>query len=114
MQSAIQPEPATATDIPDAFTLRRGEPVRAPVIFASPHSGTIYPEEMTKLLSVPLTDLQRTEDAFVDELYESAPELGGILMSAIYARGFVDLNRDAEMLLQVLIPLLSFKLKYEN
>ena len=72
--------------------------MRAPVIFASPHSGKVYPEEMTELLSVPLTDLQRTEDAFVDELYQSAPELGGILMSAIYARGFVDLNRDAREL----------------
>ena len=98
MQSAIQQEPATATKTPDAFTLLRGAPVRAPVIFASPHSGKVYPEEMTELLSVPLTDLQRTEDAFVDELYQSAPELGGILMSAIYARGFVDLNRDAREL----------------
>jgi N-formylglutamate amidohydrolase len=98
MQSAVQSEPATAPAAPDAFTLRRGTPVRAPVIFASPHSGQIYPQEMIELLSVPLTDLQRTEDAFVDELYESTPDQGGILMSAVYARGFVDLNRDAREL----------------
>lgn len=98
MQSAIHSEPTTASSTPEAYTLIRAEPVRAPVIFASPHSGQIYPAEMTSLLSVPLSDLQRTEDAFVDELYASVPVLGGILMSAVYARGFVDLNRDAREL----------------
>lgn len=98
MQSAIQAQPAIETHAPDAYTLVRGEPVRAPVVFASPHSGQIYPREMTELLSVPLSDLQRTEDAFVDELYAGVPSQGGILMSAVYARGFVDLNRDAREL----------------
>ncbi|MCR9268569.1 MAG: N-formylglutamate amidohydrolase [Hyphomonadaceae bacterium] len=67
-------------------------------MFASPHSGQVYPQSMRELLSVPLSDLQRTEDAFVDELYASASDQGGILLSATYARGFVDLNRDAREL----------------
>jgi len=92
----VSPEPNQRTI--DAFTLLRGKSVRAPVIFASPHSGTLYPQAMQARLCVPLADLQRTEDAFVDELYQQAPDLGTLLLRANYARGFVDLNRDAREL----------------
>ncbi|MFN3213683.1 MAG: N-formylglutamate amidohydrolase [Henriciella sp.] len=78
--------------------MTRARALKAPVIFASPHSGTLYPRQMTDLLSVPLCDLQRTEDAFVDELYVSAPRQGAILLQANFARAFVDLNRDAREL----------------
>lgn len=78
--------------------MTRPTSLKAPVIFASPHSGTLYPRQMTDLLSVPLCDLQRTEDAFVDELYNSAPRQGAILLQANFARAFVDLNRDAREL----------------
>lgn len=82
----------------NAFVLKRSATLRAPVIFASPHSGKIYPETLLTQLTVPVEDLQRTEDAFVDELYASADRLGGILLTANYARTFVDLNRDAREL----------------
>ena len=82
----------------NAFVLKRSAALRAPVIFASPHSGKIYPETLLTQLTVPVEDLQRTEDAFVDELYASADRLGGILLTANYARTFVDLNRDAREL----------------
>lgn len=98
MQTAFEPHTTAQESWPDAFSLSRSERVTAPVIFASPHSGQVYPQSMRNLLSVPLSDLQRTEDAFVDELYASAAERGGILLSATYARGFVDLNRDAREL----------------
>ncbi|MHA7898885.1 MAG: N-formylglutamate amidohydrolase [Henriciella sp.] len=98
MQTAFDPHTRTQESWPDAYTLSRSERVVAPVIFASPHSGQVYPQSMRELLSVPLSDLQRTEDAFVDELYASASDQGGILLSATYARGFVDLNRDAREL----------------
>ncbi len=81
-----------------AFKIARGSPVVAPVIFASPHSGTHYPEPMQANLSVPLSDLRRTEDAFVDDLYGPAIDLGGTLVTAVFARTYVDLNRDAREL----------------
>lgn len=81
-----------------AFTLTCAQTVHAPVIFASPHSGTHYPDDMVDLLSVPLRDLQRIEDAFVDELYSHAVTQGTHLLCANYARSFVDLNRDAREL----------------
>lgn len=90
---------STSEDMsPSAYTLRRSGSGTSPVIFASPHSGVIYPETMTDLLCVPLLDLRRTEDAFVDELFASTVENGATLLSANYARGFVDLNRDAREL----------------
>ena len=65
-----------------------------PLIFSSPHSGQHYPETLREALCVPLVDLQRTEDAFVDELFCSAAGQGAGLLTARYARTFVDLNRD--------------------
>lgn len=81
-----------------AFEVARGKPVAAPVIFASPHSGTHYPQHMQANLSVPISDLRRTEDAFVDELYAPAIEQGAVLIRATHARTYVDLNRDAREL----------------
>ena len=98
MQTAVDTTQNLQSARPEAFTIKRGRTARAPVIFASPHSGTIYPQQMTDLLTVPLSDLQRTEDAYVDELYASAPDQGTVLLSANFARAFVDLNRDAREL----------------
>ncbi|MEO1304166.1 MAG: N-formylglutamate amidohydrolase [Pseudomonadota bacterium] len=98
MRSGIEPTTIEAKAPTEAFLLRRSQSVRAPVIFNSPHSGTLYPDHMVRNLSVPLSDLQRTEDAFIDELYQTAPDQGAVLMSATFARGFVDLNRDAREL----------------
>lgn len=70
----------------------------APILFASPHSGSAYPDDMMADLRVPLMGLRRTEDAFVEQLFTSAPAAGGHLVYANYARGYVDLNRDAREL----------------
>ena len=69
-----------------------------PILFASPHSGAAYPQDMITDLRVPLISLRRTEDAFVDQLFADVPEAGGHLVYANYARGYVDLNRDAREL----------------
>ena len=71
---------------------------RLPILFASPHSGMLYPEKMVCDLQVPLIDLRRTEDAYVEDLFGDAPRFGGQLVHANYARGYVDLNRDAREL----------------
>ncbi|MBR9835783.1 MAG: N-formylglutamate amidohydrolase [Alphaproteobacteria bacterium] len=75
-----------------------GEAGAAPVILASPHSGSYYPDHFVAALQVPLIDLRRTEDAFVDELFNPG-EAGQVTrVMANYARSFVDLNRDAREL----------------
>lgn len=77
-----------------AFDFTPGAAPSAPVVFASPHSGTLYPDDMQAALCVPLIDVRRTEDAFVDELFAGAPARGAGLMAARYGRSVVDLNRD--------------------
>ena len=86
----------TRYDTPYALALPTGRSY--PAVFASPHSGTIYPPCMTAALCVPLDAVRRTEDAFVDELFSAAPSQGGRLLTARYARSVTDLNRDVREL----------------
>lgn len=90
----IEPDDLTAP----AAEILRGLSKAAPILFASPHSGTLYPRDLTERLCLPLMNLRRTEDAFVDDLFAAAPEFGATLMTANYARSYVDLNRDAREL----------------
>lgn len=77
------------------FAISRPSSEAVGIVCASPHSGNHYPDEMLNKLRVPLMDLRRTEDAFVDQLFAAAPDTGATLITANYARSYVDLNRDA-------------------
>lgn len=63
-----------------------------PVVFDSPHSGTRYPDDFRSI--APLALLRRAEDAFVDELFGSAPDHGAPLIAAEFPRIYIDPNRD--------------------
>jgi N-formylglutamate amidohydrolase len=65
-----------------------------PVIVASPHSGDLYPADFLEAAAVPLAALRRAEDAFVDELFATAPALGMPLLAARFPRSYVDVNRE--------------------
>ncbi|RYF95341.1 MAG: N-formylglutamate amidohydrolase [Caulobacteraceae bacterium] len=90
-QTPAPPAPGSA-----AFRLvRPGPGVSAtPLIFASPHSGRIYPPEMLAAVAVGESVVRRSEDAFVDELIAAAPTLGASIITAGYGRAYIDLNRD--------------------
>jgi N-formylglutamate amidohydrolase len=49
---------------------------------------------MQSALALPLIEVRRTEDAFVDELFSSGPDFGSTLIAARFARSVTDLNRD--------------------
>ncbi len=66
----------------------------APVVVASPHSGSVYPAAFLAQAALPLAALRRAEDAFVDELFASAPMLGMPLLAARFPRSYVDANRE--------------------
>ena len=66
---------------------------RTGVIFASPHSGSYYPEAFISRSALSKNDLRRNEDAFIDALFSSAPDMGAPLLSALFPRCFVDVNR---------------------
>ena len=68
------------------------EPENAlPVIFDSPHSGNIYPEDFK--YDCPLETLQRLEDAHVDALFSDAPDHRAPLLCAHFPRSYIDVNR---------------------
>ena len=66
----------------------------APVVVASPHSGSVYPAAFLSQAALPLAALRRAEDAFVDELFAAAPRLGMPLLAARFPRSYVDANRE--------------------
>ncbi|WP_135212776.1 N-formylglutamate amidohydrolase [Vitreimonas flagellata] len=92
--------PAEGASLPDArpeppFVLVEPLHRTSPLIFASPHSGRRYPAELLADARVGLISLRRTEDAYVDELFAGVAAHGASLLSATFARAYVDLNRDA-------------------
>ncbi|MFC3079070.1 N-formylglutamate amidohydrolase [Phenylobacterium terrae] len=82
----------------EAYQLRRAAPVGTPpptpLVFASPHSGRDYPEEMMAAAALDATAIRRSEDAFVDELIAGAPEAGVATLTARLARAYMDVNRE--------------------
>ena len=79
-----------------AEVLERFDPVErvAPVVFDSPHSGNIYPEDFGHCID--RLHLRRTEDAFIDELFTDAPGKGATLLCALFPRSYVDPNRSPD------------------
>ena len=78
----------------DALDCRLPSRQTAPVVVASPHSGSIYPAAFLAQAAVSLAALRRAEDAFVDELFSAAPALGIPFLAALFPRSFVDANRE--------------------
>jgi len=62
-------------------------------VFASAHSGAIYPASFVKRSALSLADLRRNEDTFVDALFRPVQALGAPLLAARFPRCFVDVNR---------------------
>lgn len=73
------------------------------VVFASPHSARDYSLGfLAQSVLAPLV-LRSSEDAFVDQLFDYAPNAGAPLLLAGAPRAYVDLNRSAEELDPALI-----------
>ncbi|WP_419799301.1 MAG: N-formylglutamate amidohydrolase [Terasakiella sp.] len=65
-----------------------------PVVYASPHSGCYYPQDFIESSLLSPTALRRSEDAFIDEIYESCTKFGSPLLKAVYPRAYIDVNRE--------------------
>lgn len=66
----------------------------SPVVLSSPHSGRVYPERFLRSARLDAASLRRSEDAFVDDLFEPAVSLGLPLLKAHFPRAYLDLNRE--------------------
>jgi len=88
-------------EIPGVLWRRDPQTTEVPLVFDSPHSGSHYPEDFRSCC--PLSLLRTAEDAYVDELYAAAPELGATLIGAVFPRSYLDANRAADDLDNALI-----------
>jgi N-formylglutamate amidohydrolase len=65
-----------------------------PMVLASPHSGRRYGEAFLRQAQLGELALRRSEDAYVDEIFATAPDIGAPLIRALFPRTFVDANRE--------------------
>lgn len=76
------------------FQLAQPAQLRAPILFSSPHSGRIYPGAFLSATRLDAHSLRRSEDSFVDELFAGVVDLGAPLLSALFPRAYLDVNRE--------------------
>jgi N-formylglutamate amidohydrolase len=67
---------------------------RAPIIFNSPHSGSVYPAEFLEASRIDLVALRRSEDSFMDELIGNLSAVGFPVVRVNFPRSYVDVNRE--------------------
>lgn len=91
MTSGRAPDDTIDDDAP-VRVLRPAAPGR--FVFASPHSGDLYPDDMKAAASLSPASLRSAEDARVDELIAPGLARGAVLVLGRIGRAYVDVNRD--------------------
>ena len=88
--------PEAAIDIaPAPFEVLAPRAACSPFVFASPHSGSEYPDDLLVASRLDPHSLRKSEDSFVDELFGDAPAQGVPLIRANFPRAYLDVNREA-------------------
>ena len=80
------------------FSIDEPVSVVSPAVFASPHSGRLYPKGFLEACTASMMDLRRIEDAYVDRLLSDVHLSGAPVICGLVARACIDLNRaESEM-----------------
>jgi N-formylglutamate amidohydrolase len=79
---------------PSPFLIDRPGGAPGPLVLASPHSGCFYPPSLMSQTRLDALTLRRSEDAYVDTLISAGVRFGCAVISAQFARAYVDVNRD--------------------
>ena len=74
-----------------AFRILAAKGNPAPVVYDSPHSGSIYPDDFDHCIDRML--LRQAEDAHIEELFAPVADLGAPLLHALFPRSYIDPNR---------------------
>lgn len=80
-------------ELPEVLFVRAPRATALPLLFDSPHSGAVYPDDFEHV--APRDRMRQSEDCFIDELYAAAPDYGATLIGALFPRIYVDPNRSA-------------------
>jgi N-formylglutamate amidohydrolase len=94
MKDDISRMAETDGEFAPAFEIVEPARWRAPIVFNSPHSGSVYPDAFLQASRIDLAGLRRSEDSFMDELIAHLPERGFATMRAHFPRSYVDVNRE--------------------
>ena len=81
-------------ELPPPFEIVEPTEWRAPIIFNSPHSGSVYPEDFLNASRIDLPTLRRSEDSFMDELIAGLAARGFPVVRVNFPRSYVDVNRE--------------------
>src|SRR4051794_7667675 len=96
-QAEMQPTPRmtdTRNELEPPYEILEPADWQGPLIFNSPHSGSIYPPAFLASARLELAQLRRSEDSFVDELFLGVVRQGFPLMRAHFPRCYIDVNRE--------------------
>ncbi len=85
------------------FRLNLPEPATSCAVFCTAHSGSEFPAEFIESSLLSKSELRTSEDAFVDRMIDSAPDMGAPVLAANFSRAYIDLNRSASDLDPALI-----------
>ena len=85
---------AAHDELDPPFEILEPQHWRGPIVFNSPHSGSVYPRAFLAHAQLDLGTLRRSEDSFVDELFAGVVGSGHPLMRAHFPRCFIDVNRE--------------------
>jgi N-formylglutamate amidohydrolase len=90
-QLSYQTEP----ELTPAFDVLNYGATPSPLVFSSPHSGSIYPQSFLAQSQLDPFTLRKSEDVGVDELFTPAAQLcSSPLLRAHFPRAFLDANRE--------------------
>jgi len=69
---------------------------RVPLVVSVPHCGIKFPDELEGEYDPDQIRIPDDTDWFVDKLYDFASAIGATMITAVYSRWVIDLNRDPE------------------
>ncbi|MGN6657718.1 MAG: N-formylglutamate amidohydrolase, partial [Achromobacter mucicolens] len=75
--------------------------ISVPLVLDSPHSGTTYPPDFAA--AVDFGALRTAEDTWVDDLWSDAIEMGVPMIAAAFPRAYIDANRAADEIDELLL-----------
>ncbi|MBN2751570.1 MAG: N-formylglutamate amidohydrolase, partial [Rhodospirillaceae bacterium] len=81
--------------IPGVLEILHPDVQSLPIVLASPHSGCAYTPAFLASSRLGPMAIRKSEDAFVDRLFENGPKHGAPLIHALFPRAFLDVNREA-------------------
>jgi N-formylglutamate amidohydrolase len=83
-----------ATPFETPFEVLAPARLASPLVFNSPHSGSVYPSCLAASSRLDARGIRRSEDFMVDRLFCDAPRCGAPLLLAHFPRAYLDVNRE--------------------